>query len=329
MNEFSLIERYFAPLAQNFPGALGLKDDAALVSIPPGCQMVITKDAITAGVHFFADDPPDLIARKLIRVNLSDLAAMGARPYAVLLAAVFPHNLEENWLKRFAEGLTQDCQEFNVSLIGGDTTATSGPLTLSLTALGIVEQGREVRRSGAREGDLLCVSGTVGDAALGLQALLGKLPAVSSEIRQALVGRYHVPSPRLALGQALAGIAHGGMDLSDGLPGDVRHLCSASGVGCIIDIEALPLSPAAREVLEKNPDLLSVIVNGGDDYELLLAIPPAEIENAKKMAADVDVSLTVIGALTGARDIRFENGPGQKDITSLLHGYQHSIGSNS
>ncbi len=329
MDEFSLIERYFAPLAKDFPGALDLKDDAALVDVSPGCRLVMTKDAIIAGVHFFADDPPDLIARKLVRVNLSDLAAMGARPHAILLATIFPRDLDEQWLMRFGEGLVQDCRAFEIALIGGDTTATPGPLTLSLTAIGIVENGKEMRRSRAQPGDLVCVSGFLGDAALGLMALQGRLPSVSDAARRFLIDRYHIPLPRLALAAELAKSAHAGMDVSDGLPGDIRHICTTSGVGCVIDAAALPFSQAGREALATSPDLLPVLIRGGDDYELLLAIPPDRINEAQKNAMALNIPLTVIGAFTETQDVVFKNIPEGNDMASFLLGYQHFRGGSS
>ncbi|MBY0431070.1 MAG: thiamine-phosphate kinase, partial [Rhodospirillales bacterium] len=197
IDEFGLIAELFAPLAESYPGALGLTDDCALVSSLPGTSIAVTADAIVAGVHFLADDPPDLIARKLLRVNLSDLAAMGAVPFAVLMTAAFPRGTNAAWLRAFAEGLRQDLTAFAVALIGGDTVATPGPLTLSVTAMGRVEEGGALRRSAARPGDLLFVSGSLGDAALGLRALQGGLPGLPAEAAAFLIDRSRVPRPRL------------------------------------------------------------------------------------------------------------------------------------
>jgi len=223
--EFDLIARYFAPLAAGAPGALGLLDDAALVDVSPGHRLVVTVDAVVAGVHFLADDPPDLIARKALRVNLSDLAAMGARPLGYFLAAAFADQ-DEPWLAAFAAGLAEDQASFGVALMGGDTVATPGPLTLAITAIGEVRSGRELRRSAAKAGDLIFVTGTLGDGALGLAALRGALPALSGAQRDFLARRYHLPEPRIDFGRALTeeGLALCGMDISDGLGADLGHI---------------------------------------------------------------------------------------------------------
>jgi len=202
--EFELIARYFRPLAAGREGALGLTDDAALIDIPAGRRLVITADALVAGVHFLPEDPPDLIARKMLRENLSDLAAMGAVPLAYVMTCCFPATIHDEWLADFAGGLAEDQAEFDIALLGGDTTATPGPLTLSVTAFGTVAAGQELRRSTARAGDLVAVSGTIGDAALGLAVIRGCLPAGPGT--DALVDRQHLPQPRVALGQRLVGL---------------------------------------------------------------------------------------------------------------------------
>lgn len=322
MNEFSLIEKYFAPLAKDFPGSFALKDDAALVTVPVGNQLVLTKDVITAGVHFLADDPPETIARKLVRVNISDLAAMRALPYAIMLATVFPDVIEEDWIARFAQGLAEDCREFGISLVGGDTTATPGPLTLSLTALGLVEPGKEMRRSGAQAGDFLCVSGTLGDAALGLYVAQGRLGGVPQETGDFLLDRYRIPQPRINLSLRLDDCVTSGMDLSDGLPGDVRHLCKASGLGATIDMDSLPLSSAACDVLSGHPDLWPVVANGGDDYELLVTISPEKMKKAEAIAAQLEIRLTRIGMMRHEPEVTFHRKV-EGDVTSSLSGYQH------
>ncbi|TAN57981.1 MAG: thiamine-phosphate kinase, partial [Rhodospirillales bacterium] len=214
LGEFELIEKLFAPLAEGFPGALNLKDDAALVPVSPGCRLVVTTDALVAGVHFRANDPPDLVARKALRVNLSDLAAMGAKPLGLLVAACFPKDADEAWLTAFAKGLAQDKAEFGVPIIGGDTVSTPGPFTLAVTALGEVEENRAFRRNGARPGDVILVSGTIGDGALGLDALEGRLGFLFEDERKWLSERYLLPRPRLDLAQALSACrrVHAGMD---------------------------------------------------------------------------------------------------------------------
>lgn len=297
MDEFGLIAKYFAPIAAREPGALGLRDDAAVLSLSSGTRLVCTTDAMVAGVHFFADDPPGDIARKLVRVNLSDLAAMGARPRWLLLALALPRDTIEPWLAAFAEGLASDCTTFDVALVGGDTVATDGPLTLSLTALG--EGGADtLTRSGAKAGDDIYVSGTIGDGALGLLALQGKLPDLDAGAKAALVARYRVATPRIALGQALCGIANACMDVSDGLLADLDHMCEASGVGARITAAAVPLSDAGRAAVAAEPALMATVMGGGDDYELLFTAPP--MARAAVTAASAGLAVTRIGVVTGA-----------------------------
>lgn len=295
VDEFQIIAQLFAPLAQSFPGALGLTDDAAL--LPPDThETVVTVDAMVAGVHFLPDDPPDLVARKLVRVNLSDLAAKGAVPFGVLLAAAFPHGTGQDWLERFAHGLGQDMGEFGIALIGGDTVATPGPLTLSLTAMGRVAAGRAVLRSGAQAGDVVWVSGSIGDGALGLRAARGQL-TLAPEHMAALADRYRLPRPRVGLGPCLVGLATAGMDVSDGLIQDLGHLCRASGVAAIVDAAAVPLSPGARAALDQDQSLLATILTGGDDYELLFTAPSSATASLLELAERSGVPLTAIGRM--------------------------------
>ncbi len=260
MQEFDLIRRYFAPLAG--AGGLGLRDDAALISPPAGCELVMTQDALTAGVHFFAEDSAKHIAQKALRVNLSDLAAKGAKPLGYLLSLLMPVDTTEAWVADFAAGLAADQQEFSIALLGGDTSKILGSLTLSLTAIGTVEAGTMLRRSGAKMGDHLYVSGTIGDAALGLQVRQGHLPHHAH-----LLERYLLPQPRFLNDTSHISAA---MDISDGLLQDAGHLASASGVGLVIEAAKLPLSAAAAPYRTSH---LETIITGGDDYELLFTLP--------------------------------------------------------
>ncbi|MGD9545300.1 MAG: thiamine-phosphate kinase [Methylocystis sp.] len=267
-SEDEIIARVFAPIAG--AAALGLKDDAALLA-PEGAQLVVTTDMLVAGVHFFPDDDPSLIAKKALRVNLSDLAAKGAEPIGVLLALALPADWTNVWLEAFAAGFGEDGRAYNAPLIGGDTAATPGPLTISITALGRTQ--RFVPRTGARPGDAIFVSGPIGDAALGLAlrrdaALAARL---SPEARDYLIGRYLLPQPRLDLARWLSANASAAMDISDGLAGDLAKLCGASGVSAAIELAAAPLSAAAREAIAIDPALFETAITGGDDYEILIA----------------------------------------------------------
>ncbi|HEV8389243.1 MAG TPA: thiamine-phosphate kinase, partial [Dongiaceae bacterium] len=241
--EFELIARYFAPLAANAPGALGLKDDAFTFLPPAGMELVLTTDALTANLHFLRSDPPDLIARKMLRQNLSDLAGKGARPLGYLMTTALDAEVDEPWIAKFVAGLAQDQVEFEIALWGGDTTATPGPLALTATLIGCVPAGRALRRDGARPGDRILVTGTIGDGFFGLAVHRGELTDLAEPARRSLARRYLLPQPRVALGRMLAerGLARAGMDISDGLAADLAHMCAASGCGAHIEIAAVPL----------------------------------------------------------------------------------------
>lgn len=311
VDEFQLIAELFAPLARSFPGALNLTDDVALLAPDPDNDTAVTVDAMVAGVHFLPDDPPDLVARKLIRVNLSDLASKGARPFAVMLAAAFPIGVDQPWLRCFAQGLAADVSEFHIALIGGDTVATPGPLTLSLTAFGRVGKGRALLRSGARPGDRLWVTGTIGDGALGLAAARGERADLGADYATFLADRYRLPRPRVALGVGLSGLAHAAMDVSDGLVQDLGHLCRASGVGAEVEADAVPLSPAARVALTRDHSLLATILTGGDDYELLFTAPSSASPAIKALGQAVGVTVTAIGTMTAGGGVSVRDGKGR------------------
>jgi thiamine-monophosphate kinase len=300
MDEFGLIARHFAPIAASEPGALGLRDDAAVLDLSPGARLVCTKDALVAGVHFLDTDPPADIARKLMRVNLSDLAAMGARPRGVLLAAVLPRSTTDEWLGQFAQGLAEDAQTFAAPLVGGDTVATDGPLVLTLTALGEVGAAGVLTRSGAQAGDDIYVSGTIGDGMLGLRALTGGLGSgLAVAARDHFIARYRAPEPRLGLGQKLIGLATACIDISDGLIADLGHICETSGVSARITAVSVPISSPARTALAADPGLFAALLGGGDDYELLFTAPPSGRDAIAGVAQEAGVPVTRIGAIAG------------------------------
>jgi thiamine-monophosphate kinase len=282
--EFALIAKYFRPLAG--PGSLDLSDDAALLTPPPGRDLVLTADAMVAGVHFLPDDPPDLVGRKLLRVNLSDLAAKGATPLGYLVTVSTPHDTPEAWFAAFTEGLAQDQAEFGVGLLGGDTTSTPGPISLSLTMIGHVAPGMAVHRAGARDGHGIWVTGTIGDGALGLAVATGRL----SDPTGFLLDRYRLPQPRL--GFAIGGVASAGMDVSDGLVQDLGHICRANGLSAVIEADLVPLSAPARAA---GAAWLETCLTGGDDYELLLAVPPTREAALRAAASARGMAVTRIG----------------------------------
>lgn len=292
--EFGLIARHFRPLAG--PGGLSLLDDAALLDPPPGRTLVLAADAMVAGVHFLPDDPAETVGAKLLRVNLSDLAAMGATPLGYLMTTGFPHGTPDAWIAGFARGLAADQARFGLMVLGGDTVATPGPMSLSLTILGTVLPGQALTRGGARAGDDIWVSGSIGDGTLGLAVLQGRLADPTGR----LASRYRLPDPRLALGQALHGLAHAAMDVSDGLVQDLGHLCRASGLGAALEAGRVPLSPAAAALVAADPALLARCLTGGDDYELLFAAPPQAAPAILAAATAADTPATRIGRFSAA-----------------------------
>lgn len=300
-DEFSLIADYFAPLASGAPGAYGLGDDAASFTPSPGKELVLTVDAIVEGVHFLPDDPADEVARKLLRVSLSDLAAKGAIPRGYLLTTAWTASTSVEWIAAFARGLAADQSEFGISLWGGDTVSTPGPLTFSLTAIGEVDQGRMLRRSGGRVGHALYLTGTLGDGALGLLVALQKLDVPTAHAAS-LIARYRRPAPRVALGPSLVGLANASLDVSDGLMADLAHLCQRSGVGARIDVASLPLSMAARAALETQPALIETVMTGGDDYEILFAADPSLAPQIDSLAQRSGTAISRIGQLVDPSD---------------------------
>jgi len=280
--EFTRIAKYFAPLAGE--AGRGLLDDAAVLAPPPGRDLVLTTDQMLEGIHFLPTDPPDLIARKLLRRNLSDLAAMAATPLSYLLTTALPPHIGEEWLAAFAAGLAHDQAEYNIHLIGGDSSSSQQHISLSATFIGHTAPGAAISRNGAQPGDGIWVTGTIGDAALGLQARLGKLSDPTGYLTQ----RSLLPSPRVGL--ALAGIAHAAIDISDGLVQDLGHMCQGASLAATIQAALIPTSPEAATQGEEH---LESRLTGGDDYELLLAVPPAQ-EPALR-AASAPLQITKIG----------------------------------
>lgn len=307
--EFSLIGRHFRPLAGE--GALDLADDAALLTPPAGQELVLAADAMVAGVHFLPDDPPETIGRKLLRVNLSDLAAMGAEPLGYLMTVALPRGTPDAWVAGFAAGLAADQREFGLSVLGGDTVSTPGPLTLSLTILGTVPRGQALRREGALAGDDLWVSGRIGDGWLGLRAARGEM----ADPDGTLARRYRLPEPRLALGRALRGLAHAAMDVSDGLLQDLSHLCRAGGAAAEVEAARVPVSDPTAPI--------AALATGGDDYELLFAAAAQDRARIAAAAAAARTPVMRIGQFTpGEPRVTLRDAAGQ-DITPATLGWSH------
>ncbi len=293
--EFNLIAQLFAPLSDKHQG-LGLTDDAALFVPRAGHTAVLTTDTLVAGVHFLPDDPPGELARKALRVNLSDLAAMGATPRGYLLNLAIQDSATDDWINGFAAGLAADQHEFDITLLGGDTVRTPGPGVISITAIGEVRVGRALLRSGAKVGDDIYVSGTIGDAAAGLRVLTAtnKLNPSHAAI---LIDRYRLPRPRTTLGPALVGLATAAIDVSDGLIADLNHICQTSGVSALVGADKVPLSPAIEAAIADGLLTKLDAFGGGDDYELLFCAPREARDVLNRLAARLALPLTAIGEI--------------------------------
>jgi len=319
-DEFELIRRYFAPLAAGVPGAVGLRDDAATLAVPADTELIVTTDAVVAGVHFLADDPADLVAKKALRVNLSDLAAKGGRPTVYFMTLALGPSIDEAWVAAYAGGLAEDQREYGVALAGGDTTATPGPLTIAIVALGEIARGRVLRRGGGRAGDDVYVSGTIGDAALGLAVAKGELGGLGAPSRAFLADRYRLPRPRTTLGPRLPGLAHAALDVSDGLMADLGHLAEASGVSAEIDVALVPLSTAAKTALAAEPARMAAVLTGGDDYEILFSAPSSASAALASLSREVGVPVTRIGRLSAGRGVSIR---GAEGLALGRGGYRH------
>lgn len=322
--EDSLIARYFRPLATDV-GAFGLTDDAAILKAA-GEDIVVTTDAIVEGVHFLPGDPADTIAKKALRVNLSDLAAKGATPAGFVLTLAL-RTVDDSWLAAFARGLGEDALAFACPLLGGDLVSTPGPLMISITAFGRIPDGKMVHRSGAKPGDHVVVTGTIGDAALGLDILRkGRVAAALTDdaaSRELLTRRYRVPQPRNALALAVRAHAHAAMDVSDGLAGDLAKLCAASGVTAVIDLPAIPLSKGVSAALAASAVSMADIVSGGDDYEILCALPSDALAQFMHAARESGVAANLIGTImAGATAPKFLDVSGQEVPLTRLS-YSH------
>ncbi len=307
-SEFDIIRRYFAPLSEAAPGAYGLGNDAAVWRPADGCEAVITTDCMVAGVHFLPDDPPATVAAKLLAVNLSDLAAMGAKPAVYTIATAWPKDMDENWIAAFASGLAQAQAAAGVTLVGGDTVSTPGPMVLTLTAIGEVRSRMALPRGGAKVGDDVYVSGTIGDAALGLRVLRGELTPSDKTVGGYLIGRYRLPTARSTLGAGLAGLATAAIDVSDGLVQDLGHIARESGVNIVIDRDDIPLSVALKSALDGNQTLWDSVFAGGDDYELAFSAPPKAKDAILELANSSGTKATRIGivgeASSGGPEVR-------------------------
>jgi thiamine-monophosphate kinase len=323
--EDRLIERFFRPLARD-PAALDLSDDAAVIAPPAGADLVLTTDGVIEGVHFFPDDPADAVAKKALRANLSDLAAKGAEPLGFLLSLALPGKADEKWLALFAKGLGADAEAYGCPLLGGDTDRTPGLLSVSISAFGSLPHGTMVKRSGASAGDRIVVTGTIGDAALGLA--LRREPAraehakLTASERTHLTARYLLPEPRVALAGALRECASAAIDISDGFAGDLMKLAAASSVSVRVEAKRLPLSSAAQKMVTAEPALFEIVLTGGDDYEILAAVSPAALAALQGAARTAGIALSEIGTVGAGEGVEII-GPGNRPIELSHPSFSH------
>ena len=318
MAERDRIARFFAPLTAGESGSFNLTDDAAILDIPAGHQLVITTDSVIVGIHVLADATAQQCAQKLVRRNLSDLAAMGAKPWRYSLNIHTPHHVGDDWFAAFAATLAAEQKTFDMLLIGGDSTSGGHAIHTTLTCFGLVKTGAALRRNGAHVGDDIYVSGTIGDAALALQLLQqnGSAP-------QHFFNRYHRPEPRLHVGAALHGLATAAIDISDGLVADIAAVCAASGVGATLETSRIPLSPMLQQLVTNDAPIWDLILAGGDDYELAFTAPASSRAALQKLSAELSLALTCIGHITKEKDVRVvdENGA----IIPIIHaGWEHA-----
>ena len=316
LGEFDLIHRYFErPIEQRQDVIVGIGDDGAVVRVPPGVELVLTSDTLVAGVHFSEDIPPEDLGYKALAVNLSDLAAMGARPAWATMALTLPQ-AEEAWLAAFAQGFFELAQRFSVALIGGDLTR--GPLSITVQTHGFVPEGRALRRSGAQAGHYIYVTGTLGDAAL---ALTPRLAELTDTYRPYLLGRLYRPSPRISEGMILRAIASSVIDISDGLVADLGHILETSHVGAVLEVDRLPLSTALQKIKDKKYGW-ELALTGGDDYELCFTVPPEHQAVLESKRSDFACTVSCIGRIEAERGLRCIEHDGTPYIPQGA-GYRH------
>jgi thiamine-monophosphate kinase len=323
LDEFGIIRRFFRPLAGE--GALDLNDDAAHLTVPPGFDLVVTADTIASGVHFLPEDPPESVACKALRVNLSDLAAKGAEAIGYVLSIALSQEIDGGWLGAFAQGLRADQDAFGISLLGGDTISVRHAPVISITALGRVPSGDMVRRSGGAPGDALYVTGAIGGATAGLAVATsepGAWEGLAGLVRERLLRRYRVPEPRIGLAPVLRAHASAAMDVSDGLVGDCDKLAEASGVSAVIEADLVPIEPGLAALAEDDA-MLARLITGGDDYEILAAVPSESEEAFRAAAEGAGIAVTRIGRLVagrGAAKVRRSGKPLALGRRSYAHG---------
>ncbi len=339
MKEFDLIQKYFYPLTNQHPAALALKDDAAVIAGLKNADLVVSTDTCCSGIHFPIDTPPEMIARRALRISLSDLVAMGAQPYGYFLSLSLPAQTKEAWVKAFSKGLKKEQALFSLALLGGDTTASLGPLTVAITVLGQVKQGGALHRSTAKADDLVFITDTVGDAALGLKILQRKLKGIASQEQSLLLKRFYLPPLHFGFIDTVSSYVHAAIDSSDGLVASLHQLAKASSLKAEVSLAAIPFSKTALKLIDKTSHPLSMqrsLMTAGDDYNLILAVPPKAKSSLIKAAQKHKVLLTEIGRLKLLeKPLRRSSAPfsfnvevkdaQQRKIAFTQKGYEHTF----
>lgn len=322
-NEQDFIQKILKPLTLEDDNALGLEDDVAILpEVSRDEVLVVTKDAIAVGVHTLENESPEFIARKALRVNLSDLASMGADPLGFLMALCLGKDNDEEFIQSLVAGLQKDVSFFNIPLIGGDIIRKPGPLTISITAIGSVKKNLLLLRSKANQGDSIWVSGTIGDSALGLKVLKNELGFLTDKKSDFLINRFRLPIPRITLGRSLLSVADACVDLSDGIISDIGKMCKASGLGCTLEFSCIPLSESTKTALDFDEKLAKSILNGGDDYELAFSIKPEREVDLIRISKSLALPITRIGTVTHDVGVNIQGLP-QKIIPFSKSGYDH------
>ncbi len=321
LSEFEIIQEYFAPLAKN-EFSLGLADDVAIYPVNAGEELVFTKDVCVEGIHFFPEDSPDTISRKALRVNLSDLAAKGAQPIGYMIGLGLPMNWNRDWLNRFSRGLHQDQELFGISLFGGDTVRSPNNLFIAITAIGKIQTGTLCKRSTAKVGDLVYVTGTIGDSYLGLVVRKNRVVTTGDSDFTYFTNRYLMPEPRMNAISLIQQFANASLDISDGLVADLSHLCVASGVGAEVNIDLVPISSSAQNFIDSGVVNLEKLITGGDDYELLFTVTESEVKRLEKAVENDKLEITNIGRITDSNDVCILNSEGAK-LEISNKGFQH------
>ena len=319
MNEFEMIREYFLPLTLGRAEAADLEDDAAVLNVPDGFDLVISSDTLNAGVHFLKTEAPENVAHKALRVNLSDIAAMGAKPYSYQMNVAFQNAPDIEWVKRFSGALLEDSKEFDVFCSGGDTTVTEGPMLISITITGLVPKGGAVHRTGARTGDLAVVTGNIGDAAIGVKVLLD---ALHIDNAQSFLDAAHRPVPRVAISDEIREYAQAAIDISDGLIADFCHICGASELGLRLNLADVPLSAGARALIENGTVDYEQLVTGGEDYEIAMAVAPEDFEAFQAKASAKGIELSVVGVFEEGNDLLVFDADG-KEVHFKRPGWTH------